>query len=186
MAFGSLWLPVVVSAVAVWLVSALLHMALKYHRADYKQIADEEAVGAALRKAAPGPGLYAIPYCIDGSQMKDPAMQERYRTGPVGLIALMKNGPPAMGWLLVFWFLFCLLVSFVAGYLARHTLTPAAPALLAMRLAGTVAFVGYGFGAIQSSIWQGIPWSNTVRALIDSAIYALVTGAVFWWLWPGA
>ena len=45
---------------------------------------------------------------------------------------------------------------------------------------------GYGFGAIQSSIWQGIPWSNTVRALIDSAIYALVTGAVFWWLWPGA
>ena len=129
MPFGSLWLPVVVSAVAVWLVSALLHMALKYHRVDYKQITDEEAVGAALRKAAPGPGLYAIPYCIDGSQMKDPAMQERYRTGPVGLIALMKNGPPAMGWLLVFWFLFCLLVSFVAGYLARHTLTPAAPAL---------------------------------------------------------
>lgn len=186
MPFGSLWLPVVVSAVAVWLVSALLHMALKYHRADYKQLADEEAVGAALRKAAPAPGLYAIPYCLDAAAMKDPAVQERYRKGPVGLVALMKSGPPAMGRHLGLWLLFCLLVSFVAGYLARHTLTAASPELLAMRLTGTVAFVGYGFGAIQSSIWQGIPWSNTVRSLIDAAIYALVTGAVFWWLWPGA
>jgi hypothetical protein len=38
MPFGSLWLPVVVSAVAVWLVSAVLHMVLKYHRADHRPL----------------------------------------------------------------------------------------------------------------------------------------------------
>ena len=186
MPFGSLWLPVVVSAVAVWLLSAVLHMALKYHRADYKRLPDEEAVAAALRKDSPPPGLYAVPWCLDAAAMKDPAVQERYRRGPVGLIALMKNGPPAMGRHLTLWFLFCLLVSFVASYVARHTLTPADPALLAMRVTGTVAFVGYGFGAFQDSIWHGIPWGNSIRALIDAAIYALVTGTVFWWLWPGA
>ena len=185
MPFGSLWLPVVVSAVAVWLLSAVLHMALKYHRADYKRLPDEEAVGAALRKDSPPPGLYSIPWCLDAASMKDPAVQERYRRGPVALIALMKPGPPAMGKHLALWFLFCLLVSFVAGYVARHALTPADPALLATRITGTVAFVGYGFGAFQDSIWHGIPWSNALRALVDAAIYALVTGAIFWWLWPG-
>lgn len=185
MPFGSLWLPVVVSAVAVWLLSAVLHMVLKYHRADYKRLPDEEAVGAALRADAPPPGLYSIPYCLDPAEMKDPAVQEKYERGPVALIAVMRNGAPAMGKILGQWLLFCLLVSFVAAYLARHTLTPATAGLLVMRLTGTVAFVGYGFGNFADSIWHGIPWSNTVRGLIDALLYALATGAIFWWLWPG-
>ena len=52
MPFGSLWLPVVVSAVAVWFVSAILHMVLKYHRADYRQLPNEEAVVQGMRAAA--------------------------------------------------------------------------------------------------------------------------------------
>ena len=185
MPFGSLWLPVVVSAVAVWLLSAVLHMALKYHRADYRPLPDEEAVGAALRKDAPPPGLYMIPHCVD-SAMKDPAVQEKFKRGPVALIAVMRSGPPTMGKALGQWLLFCLLVSFVTAYVARHTLTPAAAGLLVMRVTGTIAFVGYGFGAFQDSIWHGIPWPNAVRVLIDAALYSLATGAIFWWLWPGA
>jgi hypothetical protein len=186
MPFGSLWLPVVVSAVAVWLLSAVLHMVLKYHRADYKPLPNEDAVGAALGHDALAPGLYAIPYCVDGAAMKDPAVQEKYKRGPVALIAAMRPGPPAMGKTLGLWLLFCFLVSFVAAYLARHTLTPATAGLLVMQVTGTVAFVGYGFGAFQDSIWHGIPWSNAVRSLIDSALYAVLTGAIFWGLWPGA
>lgn len=186
MPFGSLWLPVVVSAVAVFVVSAILHMVLKYHRADYKRLPDEEAVGAALRKDSPAPGLYVIPWCTDAAAMKDPAMQERYRRGPVGLVTLMKTGPPAMGKHLLLWFLFCLLVSFSVAYVLRHALAATDPALLALRIAGVVAFVGYGYGNFQASIWHGQPWSNTVRALIDSVIDALVTAAIFWWLWPTA
>jgi hypothetical protein len=185
MAFGSLWLPVVVSAVAVWLLSALLHMALKYHNADYKPLPDEEGVGAALRRDAPPPGLYMIPHCADGAAMKDPAVQEKFKRGPVALIAVMRSGAPSMGKALVQWLLFCLLVSFVAAYVARHTLTPADAGLLVLRVTGTIAFVGYGFGAFQDSIWHGIPWSNALRVLIDAALYSLLTGAIFWWLWPG-
>ena len=185
MPFGSLWLPVVVSAVAVWLVSAVLHMVLKYHRADFKQLSNEEVVGQALRAATSGPGVYVIPYC-EMSQMKDPAVQKRYEDGPVGLLTVMRSGMPNMGKVLGLWFLFCFLVSFVTGYVARHSLDPVAYGMEVMRLTGTVAFVGYGFGYIQDSIWHGMPWSNTLRGLLDALIYGVVTGLVFRFLWPGA
>ena len=186
MPFGSLWLPVVLSAVAVWIVSAILHMALKYHRADYKQLAGEDSVAPVLRKAATEPGVYAIPYSMDPGHMKDPAFQKKFVEGPVALITVRRNGPPAMGRYLLQWFLFCLLVSFVTGYVARHTLATGTDGLEVLRLTGTVAFIAYGFGYFQDSIWQGIPWSNSLRGLIDAAVYAVVTGLVFRFLWPGA
>jgi hypothetical protein len=186
MPFGSLWLPVVLSAVAVWFVSAILHMALKYHRADYKQLAGEDAVAPPLRQAAKAPGVYAIPYAMDPGQMKDPAIQRKYADGPVALITVLRNGPPNLGKHLVQWFLFCLLVSFVTAYVARHTLDSGADGLNVLRVTGTLAFIAYGFGYFQDSIWRGIPWSNSLRGLIDAAVYAVVTGLVFRYFWPGA
>lgn len=186
MPFGSLWLPVVLSAVAVWFVSAILHMVLKYHQADYKQLTGEDSVAPPLRQAAPAPGVYVIPYCAGPAQMKDPAIQKKYADGPVALITVLRNGAPAMGKILVQWFLFCLLVSFVTGYVARHTLAPGEDGLNVLRITGTLAFIAYGFGYFQDSIWRGIPWSNSLRGLIDAAVYAVVTGLVFRYLWPGA
>jgi hypothetical protein len=186
MPFGSLWLPVVVSAVAVWLVSAVLHMLLKYHRADYKQLSSEEAVGPALRSATSGPGVYIIPYCSDMSLMKDPAFRKKYEDGPVALIHVLRSDVPNMGKSLGQWLAFCLLVSFVTSYVARHSLDPGAMGIEVMRLTGTVAFIGYAFGYFQDSIWHGIPWSNSLRAILDAAVYALVTGLVFRLLWPAS
>lgn len=186
MPLGSLWLPVLVSAVAVWFVSAILQMVLKYHKADYKKLPAEDAVAQALRQAGPAPGLYVTPYVSDPSMMKDPAVRKRYEEGPVGLITVLRNGPPALGKTLVQWLLLCLLISFVTAYVARHTLAPGTDALDVLRITGTVAFIAYGFGYFQDSIWKGIPWSNTLRGLLDAAIYGLVTGFVFRLFWPGA
>ncbi|HSN88945.1 MAG TPA: hypothetical protein VL025_19430, partial [Thermoanaerobaculia bacterium] len=83
MPFGSLWLPVVVSAAAVWFLSSILHMVLKYHRADYRPLPDEDAVAQALRAAQPGPGIYFLPHHSDPSAMKDPAVRKRFEDGPV-------------------------------------------------------------------------------------------------------
>ena len=49
MPFGSLWIPVIVSAVVVFVASSILHMALKYHKADVKSLPNEDAVREALR-----------------------------------------------------------------------------------------------------------------------------------------
>ncbi len=55
MPFGSLWLPVVVSAIAVFLISSVLHMVLKYHKADYQQLPGEDAIREAIGKVKPAP-----------------------------------------------------------------------------------------------------------------------------------
>ncbi|HSU84633.1 MAG TPA: hypothetical protein VLR69_19620 [Thermoanaerobaculia bacterium] len=185
MPFGSLWLPGVVSAVAVFFLSFLLHMILRYHKADFKPLPDEEAIAGPIRKAGLSPGVYFIPYCSEPSQMKDPAMVKKFTEGPVVGLTVRPNGPPALGPGLAQWFLLCLFVSFVAAYVARHTLSPGSPGLEVMRITGTLAFAAYGFGYFQDSIWKGIPWPSSLRGLIDAALYALATGLVFRWLWPG-
>ena len=185
MPIGSLWLPGLVSAVAVFVLSAILHMVLKYHRADYRKLAGEEAVAAALRQSPPAPGVYMIPYC-EPAQMKDPAMRKRFEDGPIAQIVVAPNGPPAMGKYLAQWFLFCLFVSFVAAYVARHTLTYGSSGLEVMRVTGTVAFAAYAFGYLQDSIWRAIPWSSALRGLFDAVLYCLATGLVFRLLWPAA
>ena len=186
MPFGSLWLPVVASTVAVFFVSSLLHMVLKYHRADYRKLPDENAVGEVMRKHPASPGVYVIPYCVDPGEMKKPEVIERYEAGPVALITVLRNGPPALGKNLVQWLALSFLISFTAAYVARHTLAPGAEGMLVLRITGAVAFAGYGFGYFQDSIWKGIPWANSVRGLADSLVYAVVTGVLFRVFWPGA
>ena len=56
-----LWLPILVSAAACWVISAIIWTLLKYHNSDYTRTADEEAVRAALKGNAPG--FYLLPYC---------------------------------------------------------------------------------------------------------------------------
>ncbi|MEP7012394.1 MAG: hypothetical protein ABJC13_18900 [Acidobacteriota bacterium] len=186
MPFGSLWLPVVVSAIAVWIVSAILHMVLKYHRADYKRLSNEDGIASAIRGVAPSPGIYPIPYCTDGKQMKDPAFQKKYTDGPVGLLTVMKNGPPAMGKYLGQWLGFCLLASVVTAYVARHTLSPGTDPLEVLRITGAVSFAAYGFSSLQAGIWKGEPLGNVIRGFIDGLIYGVTTGLVFRLLWPAA
>jgi hypothetical protein len=184
MPFGSLWIPVVVSSFVVFVISSFLHMALKYHRADYKKLPNEDAVREALGKGTLPPGLYQLPYCSSGNEMRDAAHKAKFETGPVGVIAIIPNGLPAMPKYLAQWFAFTFVVSFVAAYVARHTLHPGDDGLLVAQVTGTVAFSAYGFTNVLDSIWKGQPWSNTGRSLIDGAIYAVATGAIFCMLWP--
>jgi len=186
MPFGSLWLPVIVSAVAVFVASAVLHMVVKHHRADYKKLSNEEAVREAMGKGNPAPGVYVTPYCAEMKEMREPAMVEKYKKGPVAIMTVYPSGVPNLGKHLALWFLFSVLVSFTASYVARHTLQPGPSGHLAGRVTGAIAFVAYAYGSLSDSIWKGQPWSNTLRELIDSAIYALLTAASFWLLWPAA
>jgi len=186
MPFGSLWIPVIVSAVVVFVVSSILHMVLRYHRADYKALPNEQAVREALGKGNPAPGFYFTPYCADMKQMREPAMKEKFEKGPVAMITIAPKGAPAMPKHLALWFAFSVFVSFVAAYVARHTLHPGADGMLVMRITGTVAFAAYGLSHVSDSIWKEQPWANTARALLDGLIYALVTGITFRLLWPGA
>jgi len=183
-ALPALWMPIVLAAVAVFLVSSILHMVLKYHRADYKKVPNEAEVLAGLSKAQLPPGYYHFPYCDSMKEMGTPEGIEKFRRGPVGTLTLLPNAPMAMGKTLGLWFVYCLVVSFFVAYLASRTLDPGISYLAVFRVVGATAFMAYGVGQLVSSIWMGVPWSNTLRAVFDGLLYALVTGGCFGWLWP--
>ena len=186
MPFGSLWLPVIVSAVVVFVASAILHMALKYHKSDYLPLANEDAVREALSKGNPAPGVYMTPRCNDMKQLKEPAVKEKFDKGPVAVLTVLPRGIPNMGKSLTLWFVFCFLVSFTAAYVARHTLQAGAEGLQAMRVTGSVAFAAYCLSQLDNPIWRGQPWSTTITFLCDGAVYALLTGLIFLFMWPAA
>ena len=180
----SLWMPILVAAVLVFLVSSVLHMMLKYHHSDYRQLAKEEATLAALRDAGVTPGLYQFPYCATPKDMGEPEMVEKCTRGPVGVLTILPSGPMKMGKYLTLWFLYAVLVSVFVAYLAGRTLAMGADYMAVFRFAGTVAFMAYGIGPIVDSVWKGVPWSNTVKSVFDGLVYALVTAGAFGWLWP--
>jgi len=178
----SLWMPIVVSALFVFLVSSVMHMALKYHKADYRQLPDEARQIEALRGLPPG--YYNFPYCTSMKDMGSPEMLDKFRRGPVGMLTVLPSGPPAMGKYLGLWFVYILLVSLFSGYLASFTVSAGSDYLAVFRVVGTAAFMAYGLANMVDSIWRGLPWSNTIRGTIDGLIYALVTAGAFGWLWP--
>jgi len=186
MPFGSLWLPVIVSAVVVFVASSIVHMVLKYHKADYRRLPDEEGVRAALAKGDPSPGIYFTPYCPDMNMMKDPAIRKQFEAGPVTMLTVLPKGLPAMPKHLALWFGFSVAVSFVTAYVARHTLLPGADGMLVMRITCTVSFMAYGLSQLIDSIWKGQPWRNTLLHALDGLIYSLLTGLTFRLLWPAA
>ena len=55
----SLSLPILLSAVAVFIASSLIWMALKYHDSEWRKLPDEEAARNGLRGASVG--QYSVP-----------------------------------------------------------------------------------------------------------------------------
>ncbi len=181
---GALWLPIVFSAVLVFVLSAVIHMALKYHSTDYKRLPNEDAVRAAIRSGSPEPRQYIFPYAAEMKEMGSPEMQQKYAEGPIGVMYLRRPGPPTMGPALGQWFLFTLAVSLFVAYVAAHAIEPGAEYLHVFRIVGAVAFLAYGAGPLPASIWMGKPWAVAIKEVFDGLLYALVTAGVFGWLWP--
>jgi len=122
----ALWLPILVAAVIVFLASSLLHMALPYHRSDYRGLPHEGDVADAMRKAGVQPGDYMMPYCSSMSALKDPAVAEKFTKGPIAVVTVMRSGMPSMGPQLAQWFVYCAVVGVFAAYIAGRALGPGA------------------------------------------------------------
>lgn len=99
--FPQLWLPILVTAVLVFIASSLIHMVFKWHNSEFRKLSNEDDVRAAIRAGSPAPGQYMLPYCPETKDMQSEASQQKFLEGPVGLLTLRKNGPPAMGGALI-------------------------------------------------------------------------------------
>ncbi len=179
----ALWLPILLSAVFVFVASSIMHMLLPYHRSDYGQLPDEDKTLAALRASGLKRGLYVFPYCTH-KDMKSPALLEKQKQGPVGYMTVIPSGPPVMPKFLIQWFVFCLVIGFFVALLMSLTVPSGAHRHLVFHVAFIAAFLAYGLANLSNGIWKGQPWSVTLKEAFDGLVYGLLTAATFGWLWP--
>jgi len=170
------------SAVFVFVVSSIIHMALPWHKCDYRKIPNEDQVMDALRSLNIPRGDYMVPRCDSMKEMRTPEFKAKMQRGPV-FTATFMSGEMAMGKSLLLWFVYLLVVSYFAAYVGAHAGALSSFAIHSRRIIGITAFLGYGGALCQNSIWYQRSWGTTIRSLIDSVIYAAVTAATFGCLW---
>ena len=182
----ALWLPILLSTVAVFVVSSVIHMLLGYHNSDFGRVPAEDDVMDGLRGFELPPGDYMLPCAANNKEKNDPAFMEKMKTGPVVMMTVWETGSLNIGSNLLQWFLYCLLISFFTAYLTGLAVDAGAAFMVVLRFAGTAAFGAYSMAMIQDSIWYKRKWSTTLKNVFDGFVYAAVTAAVFALLWPVA
>jgi hypothetical protein len=188
MAFlAQLWLPIVVSAVLVFVLSAVTHMMVPFRKIEWGHLPTQDAIRAALRGATPG--LYMFPIPAEVSERGKAESMSRWVEGPSGWLTLVHPGPMSWGRNLGLSFLMNLFVSFSVAYVA--TLTLGAVSLqqipherVVFRVVATIGFLAYAVGPIYDAVWFWKPWRSLAMTAVDSLLYGLVMGGAFAWLWP--
>lgn len=179
----SLWLPIVLSAVFVFVLSALIHMVMPWHKSDFQKVPDEDKVRAALRPFNVPPGDYMMPMC-EGSNYNSPEFKAKLDEGPNWLVTALPKGQRSMGPTFVQWFVYLVVVNVFIAYVARHSIAVGTHYLGVFRIVGAVAFIAHAAALWPESIWFWRKWSTTAKSTFDGLLYALVTAGTFAWLWP--
>jgi len=169
----TLWLPILLSSVFVFVASSILHMALPWwHKGDYVKLPQEDKVLDSLRPLATPPGDYMAPQAANFAEMKSPEFAEKLRKGPVMVLTVLPNGMFDMRRSFSLWFLYLVVVSFLSGYVALHALPFGARGTVVFRIVGVTSFLGYTAALWQMSIWYRRSMGTTIRATVDGLIYA--------------
>ncbi|MGH7654515.1 MAG: hypothetical protein ACREN6_07630 [Gemmatimonadaceae bacterium] len=184
----ALWIPIVLSAVALFLVSSLIHMALDaiigWHKHDYEKVPNQDAVMDALRPFAIPQGDYMLPSPDSMKDMRSAEYKEKIMKGPKVIMTVLPPGMWGMGRNLGLWFVYLLVVNAFAAYVTGRALPPGADYLQVFRFVGTAAFLGFSVALWQMWIWYQRSLGTTIRSTIDGLIYALVAAGIFGHFWP--
>ena len=165
--------------VIVFLVSGFFHMATSLGEYGIKTLPHEEGTLSAMRSEIPESGLYLFP-AADMSQGRSAAGQaaylEKYRTGPVGILAYTKGGMDLQfGNLLFKQFLFGLVASLLLASVLGMTTsaTTYTSRVLIVLLASLFAGCLYGLPYWN---WYGFPLSYTVAYIATWCVSWIIAG----------
>src|SRR5262249_57274392 len=109
-----LWLPILVSAVFVFIASSIIHTALPWHKSDYPKIPNEDKVMDVLRPLAIPPGDYMVPRCANQKDFKSPEFQEKLKKGPAMVVTVLPANAFSLGRSFGFGFLLFVVVSILS------------------------------------------------------------------------
>jgi hypothetical protein len=177
----SLWLPIVVSGVALFFASWVAWMFLPHHKSEWRGLPNEDATMQTLRNLNIPPGQYTFPYPATAEDWKSEAFKSKMQTGPNGNMVVFP-APCSMGKNMLCTVLFFVIANFTIGYLSGIALEPGTPFMKVFQFVGTAGILTYGTANILNGIWFG---RKMVADIIDGIAYGLITGAIFAAMWPG-
>ena len=114
-----LLLPILLSTVAVFIASSIIHMVLQMHNPDYRKLPNEDDVRDAIRRSSPAPGQYMIPHLHPLQRRPDPEDVKKFTDGPVGFLYVRASEMPKLGPFLGKWILYSAVVAALAADMWR-------------------------------------------------------------------
>jgi hypothetical protein len=180
----ALWLPIVVSAVFVFIALVIIHALFGWHKDDMTAVPGEDKVMETLRGLNVQPGDYRFPFGRTTAEMTTPEFEAKTKAGPVGILSILPSGGMNMGKQLGQWLVYALFIAVIVAYVTGRTHARGAPHLEVFRVSGVVTFCCYVVAHWQNWIWWGKGTRFTLTNSLDGLLFALVTGATFGWLWP--
>ena len=179
---ASLWLPIVVSAVAVFFASFLAWMVLPHHKKDWVELPDEDGFFDAIKSMGIPSGEYMFPYCTN-KDMKDKDKVARYGAGPWGSFYLLGR-KPNFARNLILMFLFYIVVGVCVAYITGLALAPGAEYMEVFRISAAVGIMCYCLGSFPYDVFTGRRLRPMLNCFIDGVVFALITGGIFGTFWP--
>lgn len=175
----SLWLPTVLSGVALFFASFLSWMIVQLHKQDWIKMSCEDDFLDKLRELDVKPGSYMFPGYDTPEEMKSEEAAKKFEQGPVGVITVFPG--MTMGRNLALTMVFFLVCSFCIGYLGTMAIGPASTRFDVFRFIATAGLLTFLSAIVQHAIWFR---SRVTGHVIESIAYALIIGAIFAALWP--
>ena len=181
---AALWMPILVSAVAVFFASFVSWVLIGHHNPDWRELANESDVADWVRDNI-RPGRYLFPCARTKEQMENESKKQLLANGPWGTINIWDKAPN-MGKNLGLTFSFYLVTSFFVAYLATISLDPGAGFGRVFQVTGTAAILAHCFAFMPNNIWFGTPKRAILFDVLDGVVYAMITAAIFGAMWPTA
>ena len=179
-----LWIPILLSGVAVFFLSFCMWMVLPHHRNDWSPVKDEDALMDHLGDIEAG--MYSFPHCSTPECMKDPAWIGKREKGPSGMLTIMPRGPMNMGQAMFMSFLYNVIIAVLVAYVAMLVIPKGDPQGLVLRVTSSVAFLGFAGAHGWYLLWFSHKGSVVLKSVIDGLVYGIATGVLFMVCWPAA
>jgi len=180
---AALWLPILLSSIAVFFASFLAWVVIGHHVPDWREIPEEGKVVDFIRAQGMRPGQYVFPMARSKEAMADPEKQQRMTSGPWGTLNVWSH-QVNMGSNLLKSFTFYLVTSFFVGYLGTLALDAGATFSKVFQVTGTAGILAYAFGHVPNSIWFGTHRRPMLMDILDGVCFGLLTGLIFAAFWP--
>jgi hypothetical protein len=179
-----LWLPILLAAIGVFVVSSVIHMLTPWHKGDYRKLPQEDQVLSALRPFAVPPGDYMGPQPASMADMNSEAFKQKAALGPRVMLTVFPGGSLGMGKNLAGWFVYSLLIAAIVAGLDCLVFPRGADGHDIFHVSLIVGALAYAGGLWQMAIWYHRSLVTTVKSTIDGLIYAAITAGLLAWFWP--